>query len=45
MSHRGATIARVVGLGLGLLAVTALPTRAQQQIPVGSSVTGTLGHV
>ena len=42
MSHRGATIARVVGLGLGLLAVTVLPTRAQQQIPIGSSVTGTL---
>ena len=42
MSHRGATIARVVGLGLGLLAVTVLPTRAQQQIPIGSSVTGNL---
>ena len=44
MSHRrGSTIARVVAVGLGLLAVTALPTRAQQQIPIGSSVTGNLG--
>jgi hypothetical protein len=44
MSHRrGSTIARAVAVGLGLLAVTAFPTKAQQQIPLGSSVTGTLG--
>jgi len=43
MSHRrGSTFARVVAVGFGLLAVTALPSRAQQQIPIGSSVTGTL---
>ncbi|HVO35008.1 MAG TPA: PPC domain-containing protein [Gemmatimonadales bacterium] len=43
MSHRrGSTFARAVAVGLGLLAATALPTRAQQQIPIGSSVTGTL---
>ena len=44
MSHRrGSTFPRVVAVGLGLLAATALSARAQQQIPVGSSVTGTLG--
>jgi hypothetical protein len=43
MSHRrGSTIARAVAVGLGLSAVMASPSKAQQQIPLGSSVTGTL---
>jgi hypothetical protein len=40
--RRGSTFARAVAVGFGLLAVTTIPTRAQQQIPIGSSVTGTL---
>jgi len=43
MSHRrGSTIAGVLAVGVALVALTPLPTRAQQQIPVGSQVTGTL---
>jgi hypothetical protein len=35
-------IARAAVVGLAVSAVAALPARAQQQIPIGSSVTGTL---
>ena len=43
MSHRfGSTLTRVVAVGFGLVAVAASPGRAQQQIPIGTSVTGTL---
>jgi hypothetical protein len=41
MSHRhGAAVGRTLALGLGLAASLALPARAQQQIPIGTSVSG-----
>jgi hypothetical protein len=43
MSHRhGAAVGRTLALGLALAAALALPVRAQQQIPIGTSVSGQL---
>ena len=39
---RGAAAGRTLAVGFGLAAALALPARAQQQIPVGTSVTGQL---
>jgi len=40
--HHGSAVARALAAGLGLVASVALPATAQQQIPIGTSVTGTL---
>ena len=40
--HHGSAVARALAAGLGLVAWVALPATAQQQIPIGTSVTGTL---
>jgi len=41
MSHRhGAAVGRTLAAGLALVASLALPARAQQQIPIGTSVSG-----
>ena len=41
MSHRhGAAVGRTLAVGLALAAGLSLPARAQQQIPIGTSVTG-----
>ena len=38
--RHGAAVGRTLAVGLGLAATLALPLRAQQQIPIGTSVTG-----
>jgi len=40
--RRGAAAVRTLAVGFGLAAVLAVPARAQQQIPIGTSVTGQL---
>jgi hypothetical protein len=40
--HHGSAVARALAAGLGLVASVALPATAQQQISIGTSVTGTL---
>lgn len=40
--HHGSAVARALAAGLGLVASVALPATAQQQIAIGTSVTGTL---
>ena len=38
--RRGAAAGRQLAVGLGLVVALALPARAQQQIPIGTSITG-----
>lgn len=38
--RHGAAVGRTLAVGLGLASALALPARAQQQIPIGTSVTG-----
>jgi len=40
--RRGAAVGRTLAVGLALTAALALPLRAQQQIPIGTSITGQL---
>ena len=40
--RRGAAVGRTLAVGVALAAALALPVRAQQQIPIGTSITGQL---